>query len=180
MSFRTCIPPIKPASRSLSEGTFMGEWTYSIMNCATQFLTEALPFNLSGSHLDFNLEKTLFFFIAGRYEFSNKGADVFIESLSRLNYLLRVRSLTVCSCMPVLINHPFCCSSLLFHVLPLPQVHRNDVTVVVFFIMPAKTNNFNVETLKGQAVRKQLWYALMCLTWRLIHIPISRPTILGI
>uniref|UniRef100_A0A4W6ES00 Glycogen [starch] synthase n=1 Tax=Lates calcarifer TaxID=8187 RepID=A0A4W6ES00_LATCA len=68
--------------------------------------------------------KTLFFFIAGRYEFSNKGADIFLESLSRLNYLLRV---------------------------------RNDVTVVVFFIMPAKTNNFNVESLKGQAVRKQLW-----------------------
>ncbi|XP_053270590.1 glycogen [starch] synthase, liver [Pleuronectes platessa] len=76
-------------------------------------------------HLDFNLEKTLFFFIAGRYEFSNKGADIFLESLSRLNYLLRV--------------------------------HNNDVTVVVFFIMPAKTNNFNVESLKGQAIRKQLW-----------------------
>lgn len=76
-------------------------------------------------YLDFNLEKTLFFFIAGRYEFSNKGADLFLESLSRLNYLLRV--------------------------------HKSDVTVVVFFIMPAKTNNFNVESLKGQAVRKQLW-----------------------
>ncbi|XP_034298026.1 glycogen [starch] synthase, liver [Pantherophis guttatus] len=76
-------------------------------------------------HLDFNLEKTLFFFIAGRYEFSNKGADMFLEALSRLNFLLRV--------------------------------HRSDVTVVVFFIMPANTNNFNVETLKGQAVRKQLW-----------------------
>ncbi|XP_073418386.1 glycogen [starch] synthase, liver-like isoform X2 [Dendrobates tinctorius] len=76
-------------------------------------------------HLDFTLEKTLFFFIAGRYEYSNKGADIFLESLSRLNFLLRV--------------------------------HRSDVTVVVFFIMPTKTNNFNVETLKGQAVRKQLW-----------------------
>ncbi|XP_026065312.1 glycogen [starch] synthase, liver-like [Carassius auratus] len=76
-------------------------------------------------HLDFNLEKTLFFFTAGRYEFSNKGADLLLESLSRLNYLLRV--------------------------------HKSDVTVVVFFIMPAKTNNFNVESLKGQAVRKQLW-----------------------
>ncbi|XP_057710849.1 glycogen [starch] synthase, liver isoform X1 [Corythoichthys intestinalis] len=76
-------------------------------------------------HLDFNLDKTLFFFIAGRYEFSNKGADLFLESLSRLNYLLKL--------------------------------HRNDVTVVVFFIMPAKTNNFNVESLKGQAIRKQLW-----------------------
>uniref|UniRef100_A0A8D0CI53 Glycogen [starch] synthase n=1 Tax=Scleropages formosus TaxID=113540 RepID=A0A8D0CI53_SCLFO len=62
-------------------------------------------------HLDFNLEKTLYFFIAGRYEFSNKGADIFLESLSRLNYLLRV--------------------------------HKSDMTVVVFFIMPAKTNNFN-------------------------------------
>uniref|UniRef100_A0A672N1J7 Glycogen [starch] synthase n=1 Tax=Sinocyclocheilus grahami TaxID=75366 RepID=A0A672N1J7_SINGR len=61
-------------------------------------------------HLDFDLEKTLFFFIAGRYEFSNKGADLFLESLSRLNYLLRV--------------------------------HKSDVTVV---------------SLKGQAVRKQLW-----------------------
>uniref|UniRef100_A0A8C2SIT7 Glycogen [starch] synthase n=1 Tax=Capra hircus TaxID=9925 RepID=A0A8C2SIT7_CAPHI len=69
-------------------------------------------------HLDFDLEKTL-------YEFSNKGADIFLESLSRLNFLLRM--------------------------------HKSDVTVVVFFIMPAKTNNFNVETLKGQAVRKQLW-----------------------
>ncbi|NXP36641.1 GYS2 protein, partial [Leiothrix lutea] len=76
-------------------------------------------------HLDFDLDKTLFFFIAGRYEFSNKGADMFLEALSRLNFLLRV--------------------------------HKTDVTVVVFFIMPAKTNNFNVETLKGQAVRKQLW-----------------------
>uniref|UniRef100_A0A4W3IDY2 Glycogen [starch] synthase n=1 Tax=Callorhinchus milii TaxID=7868 RepID=A0A4W3IDY2_CALMI len=75
--------------------------------------------------LNFNLDKTLFFFIAGRYEFSNKGADVFLEALARLNYLLKV--------------------------------NQSDVTVVVFFIMPAKTNNFNVETLKGQAVRKQLW-----------------------
>ncbi|KAM9299630.1 glycogen [starch] synthase, muscle isoform 2-T2 [Gastrophryne carolinensis] len=76
-------------------------------------------------HLDFNLDKTLFFFIAGRYEFSNKGADIFLEALARLNYLLRV--------------------------------NQSDVTIVAFFIMPARTNNFNVETLKGQAVRKQLW-----------------------
>ncbi|XP_011379898.1 glycogen [starch] synthase, liver [Pteropus vampyrus] len=37
------------------------------------------------------------------------------------------------------------------------SMHKSDITVVVFFIMPAQTNNFNVETLKGQAVRKQLW-----------------------
>lgn len=48
---------------------------------------------LGFSHLDFSLEKTLFFFIAGRYEYSNKGADMFLEALSRLNLLLRVRKL---------------------------------------------------------------------------------------
>ena len=41
-------------------------------------------------HFDFNLDKTLYFFIAGRYEFGNKGADIFIEALSRLNHYLKV------------------------------------------------------------------------------------------
>jgi len=40
-------------------------------------------------HFDFDLDKTLFFFTAGRYEFGNKGADIFIESLARLNYYLK-------------------------------------------------------------------------------------------
>lgn len=129
----------------------------------------------SGSHLDFNLEKTLFFFIAGRYEFSNKGADIFLESLSRLNYLLRVRSFSpLCSVAWTCIFFSMhSCSNHSFTLFPFvflfpsslyTQVHRNDMTVVVFFIMPAKTNNFNVESLKGQAVRKQLWYALMLFT----------------
>jgi len=54
-----------------------------------------LPFTqfsvvLHFSHYDFDLDKVLYFFIAGRYEFSNKGADVFVESLARLNHLLKV------------------------------------------------------------------------------------------
>ncbi|ODQ50423.1 glycogen synthase [Saitoella complicata NRRL Y-17804] len=36
-------------------------------------------------HYDFDLEKTLYFFTAGRYEYRNKGVDMFIESLARLN-----------------------------------------------------------------------------------------------
>lgn len=47
-------------------------------------------FGFTFRHLDFNLDKCLFLFIAGRYEFSNKGADIFLEALARLNYLLRV------------------------------------------------------------------------------------------
>lgn len=75
-------------------------------------------------HFNFDLDKTLYLFIAGRYEFGNKGADVFIESLARLNHLLKSQ---------------------------LP-----DVTVVAFLIFPTKTNNFNVESLRGHAVTKQL------------------------
>ncbi|KAJ6646926.1 Glycogen [starch] synthase [Pseudolycoriella hygida] len=75
-------------------------------------------------HFDFDLDKTLYLFIAGRYEFGNKGADVFIESLARLNHQLKS-------------NLP-------------------DVTVVAFLIFPTKTNNFNVESLRGHAVTKQL------------------------
>lgn len=75
-------------------------------------------------HFDFNLDKTLYFFIAGRYEYSNKGADIFIEALARLNHYLKSQ-------------HP-------------------DVTVVAFLIFPTKTNNFNVDSLRGHAVTKQL------------------------
>uniref|UniRef100_A0A0N5AGA3 Glycogen [starch] synthase n=1 Tax=Syphacia muris TaxID=451379 RepID=A0A0N5AGA3_9BILA len=41
-------------------------------------------------HYDFDLDKTLYFFTAGRYEFTNKGGDFFIEALARLNYYLQV------------------------------------------------------------------------------------------
>lgn len=39
-------------------------------------------------HLDFDIDQTLYFFLAGRYEFTNKGADMFIEGLARLNHQL--------------------------------------------------------------------------------------------
>jgi len=73
---------------------------------------------------DFDMDKTLYFFTAGRYEFTNKGADLFLEALSRLNYLLKASN--------------------------------SDVTVIAFMIFPAKTNNFNVDALQGQAHVKQL------------------------
>ncbi len=37
----------------------------------------------------FDLEKTVYFFFAGRYEYRNKGVDLFIEALHRLNGHLR-------------------------------------------------------------------------------------------
>ncbi|KAK3073361.1 glycogen synthase isoform 1, partial [Teratosphaeriaceae sp. CCFEE 6253] len=38
---------------------------------------------------DFDPDKTLYFFTAGRYEYRNKGVDMFIESLARLNHRLK-------------------------------------------------------------------------------------------
>lgn len=39
--------------------------------------------------LDFSLDNTLYFFIAGRYEYRNKGVDLYIEALARLNHKLK-------------------------------------------------------------------------------------------
>ncbi|CAB4487868.1 family 3 glycosyltransferase [Rhizophagus irregularis] len=75
-------------------------------------------------HYDFDLDNTLYFFTAGRYEYRNKGVDMYIESLSRLNHRLKA------------------CNS--------------PMTVVAFIVMPAATQSFAVEALKGQAVTKQL------------------------
>ena len=36
-------------------------------------------------HLDFDLDNTIYLFSAGRYEYRNKGTDMFIEALARLN-----------------------------------------------------------------------------------------------
>lgn len=40
-------------------------------------------------HNDFDLDNTLYLFTAGRYEYRNKGVDMFIESLARLNHRLK-------------------------------------------------------------------------------------------
>ncbi|KAI9654372.1 MAG: glycogen synthase isoform 1 [Bathelium mastoideum] len=40
-------------------------------------------------HNDFEPENTLYLFTAGRYEYRNKGVDMFIESLARLNHRMK-------------------------------------------------------------------------------------------
>lgn len=75
-------------------------------------------------HQNFDLENTLFFFTAGRYEYRNKGVDLYLEALARLNHRLKQ--------------------------------YNSPTTVVAFLIMPAPTNNYNVDALKGQAVTKKL------------------------
>ncbi|KAF4544114.1 Glycogen synthase [Lasiodiplodia theobromae] len=46
-------------------------------------------------HNDFDPENTLYFFTAGRYEYRNKGVDMFIESLARLNHRMKSANSTM-------------------------------------------------------------------------------------
>lgn len=75
-------------------------------------------------NLDFDVDKTLYLFTAGRREYYNKGVDLFIESLAQLNFLLKEA--------------------------------KSDVTVVAFIIMPGPANNYNVESIKGQSLRRDI------------------------
>ena len=43
----------------------------------------------------FDLDRTVYLFISGRYEYRNKGMDLFIESLARLNHWLRAGGIPV-------------------------------------------------------------------------------------
>jgi glycogen synthase len=42
-------------------------------------------------HYDFDLSETLYFFTAGRYEYHNKGADIFLDALGTLNDRLKAQ-----------------------------------------------------------------------------------------
>ncbi|WWC59307.1 uncharacterized protein I303_101858 [Kwoniella dejecticola CBS 10117] len=86
-------------------------------------------------HYDFDLENTVYMFTAGRYEFRNKGVDMFIESLARLNHRLKEMG--------------------------------SKTTVVAFIIMPAATNSYTIEALKGQAVTAQLKECVKQITGRI-------------
>lgn len=55
----------------------------------------------------FDLDRTLYFFTAGRYEYRNKGIDVFIDALSELNRRLRARSEGVTVVAFIITRAPF-------------------------------------------------------------------------
>jgi glycogen synthase len=44
---------------------------------------------------NFDLDKTIYLFISGRYEYRNKGMDLFVEALARLNHWLRAGGIPV-------------------------------------------------------------------------------------
>ena len=81
-------------------------------------------------------------FTAGRYEYRNKGVDMFIESLARKQVFVVMPDLCFTTSLTGL-NYRL-------------QQSGSKTTVVAFIIMPAATNSYTIEALKGQAVMKQL------------------------
>ena len=75
----------------------------------------------------FDLDNTLYFFTSGRYEYRNKGMDLYIEALHRLNQRLKQ--------MPAMLPKP---------------------TVVAFIITRAATRNINVDALRNQSMFNEL------------------------
>jgi len=75
----------------------------------------------------FDLENTLYFFTSGRYEYRNKGMDLFIEAMHRLNERIKH--------MPAMLPRP---------------------TIVGFVITRAPTRNINVDVLRNQSMFNEL------------------------
>jgi glycogen(starch) synthase len=75
----------------------------------------------------FDLNNTLYVFTSGRYEYTNKGIDLFIEALWRLNNRMKT--------LPAMLPRP---------------------TVVAFIITRAPTRNINVAVLQNQALLDDL------------------------
>ncbi|GAB3323099.1 glycogen/starch synthase [Larkinella ripae] len=55
----------------------------------------------------FDLEKTLYFFTSGRFEFSNKGYDLTLEALARLNWKMREANMDMTVVMFMITKQPF-------------------------------------------------------------------------
>jgi glycogen(starch) synthase len=55
----------------------------------------------------FDLEKTLYFFTSGRFEFSNKGYDLTLEALARLNYRMREAKMDMTVVMFMVTKQPY-------------------------------------------------------------------------
>lgn len=55
----------------------------------------------------FDLDKTLYFFTSGRYEFSNKGYDLTLEALARLNYKMVQANMDMTVVMFIVTKQPY-------------------------------------------------------------------------
>ena len=78
---KSCIDGVLPNGLNVVKFSALHEFQ-NLHARAKEKIHEFIRGHLYG-HYDFDLDNTLYFFTAGRYEFRNKGVDMFIESLAR-------------------------------------------------------------------------------------------------
>lgn len=62
---------------------------FQLKHYKNKLLLDAFVKNHFAGNFGFDIESTLYFFISGRYEFKNKGYDLFLEAINRLNMALK-------------------------------------------------------------------------------------------
>jgi len=83
---------------------------------------------------EFDIDNTLYFFTAGRYEYRNKGFDLFIEAMARLNWRMKAER----------------------HANP----EYKPPTIVAFLVTRAQTRNINVSVLQSQTMFEDLKHTI--------------------
>ena len=85
------------------------EALHEFQNLHLQYKKEIHDFTMTHffHSYSFNLDKTLYFFTSGRYEYLNKGYDLSLEALARLNYRLKAENSDLTVVMFFVTKKPF-------------------------------------------------------------------------
>lgn len=96
------------------------------------------------SSYNFDLDKTLYFFTSGRYEYRNKGYDLTLEALARLNHRLKTENSDITIVMFFITKRPFSTIN--------PQILQTRAVLEEF--------KYTVENIKRQVGERLLFEAL--------------------
>ena len=96
------------------------------------------------SSYNFDLDKTLYFFTSGRYEYRNKGYDLSLEALARLNHRLKTEKSDMTIVMFFITKRPFSTIN--------PQILQTRAVLEEF--------KYTVENIKRQVGERLLFEAL--------------------
>lgn len=96
------------------------------------------------SSYNFDLDKTLYFFTSGRYEYRNKGYDLTLEALARLNHRLKTEKSDITIVMFFITKRPFSTIN--------PQILQTRAVLEEF--------KYTVENIKKQVGDRLLFEAL--------------------
>jgi glycogen(starch) synthase len=105
----------------------------------------------------FDLDKTMYFFSSGRFEFQNKGFDLTLEALARLNYKMKVENIDATVVFILVTRQPYhSINAQVLHTKALmEEIQRNteeierDLGKKLYEYVTSNNNSFNIPDLRG-------------------------------